>query len=217
MLRKTESSNGRSKLKTFLLLTALAAYPAFIHFSFTQGRPLLVAGMWIAVTAVGLAVAVRRASMPSSLLFGALLSAGIALWWWGKAVDLMYLPPVLVNLALMALFGKTLLSGATPLVGRVASLWHGPLDPVVSRYARRVTIAWTVFFALMALESIGLALFAPLHVWSLFTNLLNYVFVLLFFVIEYQLRQFCLPSHEHLSFRAFCHLLASTDLRTLAR
>ena len=73
----------------------------------------------------------------------------------------MYLPPVLVNLALMALFGKTLLSGATPLVSRVASLWRGTLDPVVSRYTRRVTIAWTVFFALMALESIGLALFAP--------------------------------------------------------
>jgi len=216
-LRKTESNSGRSKLKAYLLLTALPAYPALIHLSFALDRPLLVAGMWLAVAAVGLAVAVRRGSVPSSLLFGALLSVGIALWWWGKAMDFMYLPPVLVNLTLMVLFGKTLLSGATPLVARVASLWRGPLDPVVVRYTRRVTIAWTALFALMALESIGLALFAPLHVWSLFTNFLNYVFVLLFFVIEYQLRLHCLPSHEHLSFRAFCRLLASTDLRILAR
>ena len=217
MLRKLESKIRRSKLKTCLLLTALPAYPALIHFSFALDRPLLVAGMWLAVAAGGLAVAVRRRSVPSSLLFGALLSVGIALWWWGRAVDFMYLPPVLVNLALMLLFGKTLMSGATPLVARVASLWRGPLDPVLTRYTRRVTIAWTAFFALIALESIGLALFAPLHVWSLFTNFLNYAFVLLFFVIEYQLRLHCLPSHEHLNFRAFCHLLASTDLRPLAR
>ena len=216
-MRKTEPNNGRSRLKTYLLLTALPGYPALIHFSFAFDRPLLVAGMWLAVAAIGLVVAVRRGNLPSSLLFGALLSAGVVLWWWGKAVDFMYLPPVLVNLALMALFGKTLLSGATPLVSRVASLWRGTLDTVVSRYTRRVTIAWTIFFALMALESIGLALFAPVHVWSLFTNFLNYVFVLLFFVIEYQLRFYCLPNHKHLTFRAFCRLLASTDLRTLAR
>ncbi len=216
-MRKTESNNGRSRLKTYLLLTALPGYPALIHFSFAFDRPLIVAGLWLAVAVVGLLVAVRRANVPSSLFFGALLSAGIVLWWWGKAVDFMYLPPVLVNLALMVLFGKTLLSGATPLVSRVASLWRGALDPVVALYTRRVTMAWTVFFALMALESIGLALFAPVHIWSLFTNFLNYVFVLLFFVIEYQLRFVCLPEHKHLSFRAFCRLMISTDLRTLAR
>lgn len=216
-MRKIESNNGRSKLKTYLLLLALPAYPALIHFSFAFDYPSLVAGMWLAVTVVGLVVAVRRGGIPSSLFFAALLAAGIALWWWGKATGFMYLPPVLVNLALMVLFGKTLLPGATPLVARVASLWRGSLDPVVARYTRRVTIAWTVFFALLILESIGFALFAPVHIWSLFTNCLNYVFVLLFLVIEYQLRLYCLPDHEHLSFRAFCRLLASTDLRTLAR
>ena len=181
-MRKIESNNGRSKLKLYLLLTALPAYPALIHFSYAFDRPLLVAGMWLAVTAVALAVAVRRGSVPSSLLIGALLSVGVALWWWGKAMGFMYLPPVLVNLAMMVLFGKTLLPGATPLVARVASLWRGQLDALVARYTRRVTVAWTVFFALMALESVGLALFAPLHVWSLFTNFLNYVLVLLFFI-----------------------------------
>ena len=160
-MRKTESNNGRSKLKIYLLLTALPAYPALIHWSYALDRPLLVAGMWLAVTAVGLAVAVRRGSVPSSLLIGALLSVGIALWWWGRALGFMYLPPVLVMLAMMVLFGKTLLPGATPLVSRVASLWRGSLDPVVARYTRRVTVAWTAFFALMALESIARLLQQP--------------------------------------------------------
>ena len=216
-MRKTESSNERSKRKTVLILTALPAYPAIIHFSVAFDRPLLITGMWLAVSIVGLAVAVRRGSAPWSLLFGALLTAGIALWWWGEAVDLMYLPPVLINIALMVLFGRTLLPGATPLVARIASLWRGPLDSAVALYTRQVTIAWTIFSGLMVFEAIILALFAPLHIWSLFTNFLNYVFVLLFFIIEYRLRLYYLPDHEHLSFRGFCRLLASTDFRTLAR
>lgn len=216
-MRKIASNSGHSKIKIFLILVTLSAYPLFIHLSFAFDRPMLVSGMWLTAAAVGLAVGLLRGRVFPSLLFGALLIAGIALWWWGDAMALMFVPPVLINLAMMVLFWRTLLPGAMPLVGRVAALWRGTLDPAVARYTRRVTIAWTVFFGLSAVESIALALFAPLHVWSLFTNCLNYIFVLLFFVIEYRLRLFCLPEHEHLSFRAFCRLLTSTDLRTLAR
>lgn len=216
-MRKTASSSGRSKIKIVLILVTLSAYPVFIHLSFAFERPLLVSGAWLIAAAVGFAAAMLRGSVFLSLLFGGLLSAGIALWWWGDALALMFVPPVLINVALMILFWKTLLPGSMPLVGRVASLWRGNLDPAVALYTRRVTVAWTIFFGLVAIESIALALFAPLHVWSFFTNCLNYVFVALFFVIEYRLRFYCLPEHEHLSFRAFCRLLASTDLRILAR
>ena len=216
-MRKTESSSERSNLKVTLILIALPAYPAFIHLSFALDRPLLVAGTWLAVSAAGLAVAARRRNTFLLSLFAVLLAIGIALWWSGEAVNFMYLPPVLINIALMVLFGKTLLPDATPLVARIACLWRGPLDPMVALYTRRVTIAWTIFFAIMSLESFALALFAPLQIWSLFTNFLNYVFVLLFFVIEYRLRLHYLPDHEHLSFLAFCRLLVSADLRTLAR
>ncbi len=216
-MRKIASNSGHSKIKIFLILVTLSAYPIFIHLSFAFDRPMLVSGMWLIAAAVGLAVGLLRGRVFPSLLFGALLIAGIALWWWGDAIALMFVPPVLINLTMMVLFWRTLLPGAMPLVGRVAALWRGTLDPAVARYTRRVTIAWTVFFGLTAVESIALALFAPLHVWSLFTNCLNYIFVLVFFVIEYRLRLFCLPEHEHLSFRAFCRLLTSTDLRTLAR
>lgn len=216
-MTNTASRYERSKLTIFLILIALSAYPALIHLSFAFDRPLLVTAVWLVASAVGLAVAARRGLSSLSLFFVVLLIAGIALWWWGSVIDLMYLPPVLINIALMVVFGRSLLPGATPLVGRIASLWRGRLDAAVALYTRRVTIAWTAFFALMVVESIALALFAPLYVWSLFTNLLNYVFILLFFVIEYQLRLYCLPDHEHLSFRAFCHLVLSTDLRSLAR
>lgn len=173
--------------------------------------------MWLAISAGGLVVAIRRGSVPISLFFGFLLVAGIGLWNWGDAVNLIFLPPVLINLALLVLFGKTLLPGTTPLVARVAALWRGSLDEAVFRYTRRVTIAWTVFFAIMALESTALALFAPINLWSLFTNFLNYLMVLAFFIVEYHLRFWCLPHHEHLSFRKFCRLLYTTNLQSLAR
>ena len=112
---------------------------------------------------------------------------------------------------------RTLLPGATPLVARVAAIWRGDLDTQVARYTRRVTVAWAIFFAIMAIESAILALFAPTHIWSLFTNCINYLLVLLFFVVEYQLRFHFLPRHEHLSFADFCRLLVSIDLRRLAR
>lgn len=176
-----------------------------------------MSGLWFAAAVLGLAVAIVRGTPSLALLFGALLAAALSLWWWGDAEALVFVPPVLINLAMMVLFWRTLRPGSMPLVGRVASLWRGPLDREVARYTRGVTIAWTVFFGVMTVESAALALFAPLEIWSLFTNCLNYVLVLLFFVVEYRLRLLCLPSHEHLSFPDFCRLLASTDLRSLAR
>lgn len=216
-MRKIESSDERTKLKIVLILIALLAYPALIHLSLAFGRPLLIAGTWLLISVVGMAVAIYKRNDSLTLLFGILLTAGIGLWWWGEAMGLMYLPPVLINVALLILFGRTLLPGVVPLVSRVAALWRGTLDSEVARYTRRVTVAWTLFFAIMALESMALALFAPLNVWSLFTNLVNYLLVLLFVVVEYQLRFYFLPNHEHLSFREFCRLLVTADLRSLAR
>ena len=199
-----ESSNAHPRLKIVLVLIALSAYPALIHFSFAFDRPLLLAVIWLVGSAVGLGVATRHGRTSPAIFFGLLLLAGTALWWWGSIIELIYVPPVFINFSLMILFGRSLSPGATPLVARVASLWRGPLDPAVSLYTRRVTVAWTVFFALMAVESIALALFAPLYVWSLFTNFLNYILVLLFFVIEHQMRlRFPAADHEHLSFRGF--------------
>lgn len=216
-MRKTESSSERPGLKIFLIAIALLVYPALIHLSIAIDRPVIIACVWIAISILGTAMAIRKASIFPLLFFGVILAAAIGFWNRGEAVDLMYLPPVLINATLLMVFARTLLPGATPLVARVASLWRGTLDDAVASYTRWVTIAWVVFFAAMTIESAALALFAPVHVWSLFTNCLNYFMVLLFFVVEYLLRFQCLPNHEHLGFRDFCRLVLSTDLRRLAR
>lgn len=134
----------------------------------------------------------------------------------GSSPSLVYLPPVLINLALFILFARTLLSGRTPLVTRFALVVREPMDRALARYTRRLTAAWAAFFAVMTLESGSLALFAPVEIWSLFTNFLNYSFILVFFIVEYHVRLRCLAGHSHPSFLSFCRMLVKTDLRSLA-
>lgn len=216
-MRKIESSKERTRLTIFLIAIALLSYPILIHLSLAFDRPLVIAYTWLAISVLGMAAAIRNANILSLLFFSLIVAVAIGLWIWGNEANLMYLPPVLVNAALLIVFAKTLLPGDIPLVSRVASAWRGTLDDAVAHYTRRVTCAWVVFFAIMMLESIALALFAPVYIWSLFTNFLNYLMVLTFFVVEYQLRFVFLPNHEHLSFREFCRLLFSIDFRRLGR
>jgi uncharacterized membrane protein len=133
-LGKTGSSNGRYRLKIFPILIALCAYPALIHLCFAVDCPFLINGAWLVASAVGLGVVARRGLALLILFFGLLVLTGVALWWWGSIVDLVHLPPVLINLALMAMLGRSLLPGPTLLVARVASLWRGPLDGYQLRY-----------------------------------------------------------------------------------
>ena len=108
--------------------------------------------------------------------------------------------PLAVNLALCGLFGRTLAAGREPMIARFARLERGEALPAdLARYTRRLTVAWTVFFAMMAATSLALAAWGPLAVWSLFTNVINYALVALFFVGEYAVRRVRFRHYRHLS------------------
>lgn len=108
--------------------------------------------------------------------------------------------PVAANLALCTLFGVTLRRGREPLISRFARLVRGEELPAELRaYARRLTVAWTVFFALMACISLALALWASLAAWTFFTSVVNYLLVVLFFVGEYAYRRLRYHRYPHAS------------------
>jgi uncharacterized membrane protein len=110
------------------------------------------------------------------------------------------LPPVCqlaICLALVWLFGHTLLPGAEPLVTQMARAVHGSLPPRIEAYTRRVTIAWTVFMTALAILSVLLFVLAPLKVWSAFANLLLLPLVAVMFLGEY--------AYRSLRFRWFRH------------
>lgn len=95
---------------------------------------------------------------------------------------------VVMFVALGAWFGLSLRPGRDALVSRFARLAEGPLSPAGIGYTRRVTLAWTLFFAAVAATSVALFFLAPLELWSTFANLLTLPLVGAMFVAEYTVR-----------------------------
>lgn len=100
------------------------------------------------------------------------------------------------NLVLGAVFGRSLLPGRTPLVTVFAGLLHEVMTPLLLAYTRRVTQAWTAFFAVMAALSLLLFFLVPIEAWSLFANILTWPLVVLGFVAENEVRKRVLPPED---------------------
>ena len=98
------------------------------------------------------------------------------------------LPHLVTNLFLMWFFAHTLKSGRKPLITSIAERIHGSLSVELQAYTRRVTWAWSLFFALQILASIIFYIFAPIRIWSLFITMLNAPLIILMFVVEYSYR-----------------------------
>ena len=107
---------------------------------------------------------------------------------------------VAIQLALFVTFGRTLIAGRQPLCTQFAEIAHSRLTPQQEGYTRKVTLAWTLFFAGMAMTATLLFFLAPLSAWSVFAHFLTLPFIALMFVCEYGVRRRVLPDmrHEHI-------------------
>jgi uncharacterized membrane protein len=121
--------------------------------------------------------------------------------------NLVALPSIALNALLAAVFGLTLRRGRTPLIHAIAAwaMTPEPIAPPFATYLRRLTLAWTIFFALMAIACAVLALAAPFAWWSLFANVLSWPLIGAFFCGEYLVRRTWFP-----------HLPDHTPLQTIA-
>ena len=202
-----------------LLLVFIPLYPLALHFGIFAGSVtpgILVLSLLLLLSGSGL---VMKGAYSGWGLF--LLGVGLLVcqaYYQSAAQMMLFLPPILINLLLCFLFTRTLCAGSTPLISAFARIAHGhELDKITQHYTRAVTQLWVGVFTLLALASFLLALFAPLEIWSLFTNFINYILVLLVFFIEYQVR-ICHLSHlEHPGFIGFMRLLGKIDLRSLSK
>ncbi|HET9113475.1 MAG TPA: hypothetical protein VFN66_06360 [Burkholderiales bacterium] len=100
---------------------------------------------------------------------------------------------------LFTAFARTLFAGRQPLCARYAELMHGSLNEAHSRYARSVTVAWTVFFGIMIAVSTSLFFLFPLKVWSIFSNFVFLPLVALMFIAEFSVRKRILTDVAHAS------------------
>lgn len=127
------------------------------------------------------------------------------------------LVPLTVNAVLLWIFASTLFNGKIPLITRFASLMRDDMPPAVLSYTRWATIAWSAYFLMMLLFSLLLALYAPIELWSFFSNVLSYIFLALMFLAEYTVRRLLVREHMDYSFPEFLQRLRRVDFRSVLK
>lgn len=200
----------------FLMIALAIAYPVTAH--------MAVSSRSVVVTVASLAVLASLALLPRlvarSVVAWCLLPVVVAGLWGLAQSQAAWLPlyatPVFVNLFGAWLFGHTLVPGQVPLIERLARLLHEEdgITEEIARYARKVTLAWTLFLSGLAVLNLTLALLAtpdgvllmmgvqpvvtvPVEVWSLFANFIDYVMAGLFFLAEYAYRKRKFPQQPY--------------------
>ena len=202
--------------------TALAlAYPFVAHFAVIHNSVTLIAVALGLLIVVPMLPALGRGSVMAWL---ALPPIAACLWWLSRnthATLPLYIAPVLVPGFMGGVFGSTLLARQVPLIERLIRIMLESApeadrepEPEVRDYARKLTAAWTVFFVSLASVNLVLGLLAepggllltsgltpPLSVpqewWSLFANVIGYLLVAAFFLIEYAYRRHRFPRQPY--------------------
>jgi uncharacterized membrane protein len=181
----------------------IIGYPVLAHYTNEPAsNPDLGALVAIApVILIALLLAWR--SSHRAVMLGIMLLACVSLWFGWPMLEqhfglVYWLQYMAMQLILLMTFARTLVAGQQPLCTRFAEAVHAPLTPQHENYARQVTIAWTLFFAAMAVISTLLFFLAPLAVWSVFSNFLTLPLVALMFIAEYWVRKWLLPDTQNM-------------------
>lgn len=189
-------------LRSLVLVAFMAAWAIAAYFGSTgQGSPDFNTAVGATPFIVILATLLWRGRHPLGAAAGGLLAAATLVWLWPSlrqnAALLYFIEHLGINLALAALFGRTLVGPGEPLITRFARIVnHGVLSERQHRYTRQATLAWTLFFLANAALSSLLYALAPHAVWSVYASLLTAPLIGLMFVAEHLWRMRALPPEE---------------------
>lgn len=190
----------------------IVLYALLVHYVNANGQATTLGAVLVLVPFIG--IGITLALNTSSRLIGMLLLMGtiVAAWWqWALIKNhtglIFWMQDISLMLLLLLTFGRTLVTGRMPLCVQFAKMLHGELTSEHERYARQVTVAWTLFFAIMIVISSLLFFLTPLAVWSVFVNFMTLPLVGLMFIAEFLVRRRVLanlpPSHILDAVRAY--------------
>ena len=177
------------------------AYVACSHWLMTRAPD----SNWSAVVVIGpmlallaLYAARRGQHVLTGVALVVLAGLGIQAWRGGGVAPatLYLLQHAGIHAALATVFALTLRPGHEPLVTGLARRVHGGLTAPMAAYSRKVTIAWAVYFVVMAALSVVLHALLPVDSWAVFANFLTPLAMLALFVGEYLLRYRLHPEFE---------------------
>lgn len=222
-------------MRPYLPFLPALGYPITAHFAAARHSvPLTLFAIALLAAAV-LIPSLQRGRVAAWLTVPVVISG---LWLLGRLHTSqlpLYLPPVLVPAFMAWVFGHTLTKGRTALIEQLVLLLHSkdnPPEPAVAVYARRLTLAWTVLFVLIATANLVLAATArpeglllaagaqpPFTVsqesWSLFANLIGYLLVTGFFLVEYAYRRRRFPQQPYRNLADFIRQMLAAAPRLM--
>jgi uncharacterized membrane protein len=179
-----------------------AAWTVAAHFTSATGESSGW-GAGVALAPLGAALVMGLWRLPSRWLasVAALGVTALLVWLWpvlkSQVALLYYVQHLGIYCLLAAFFGRSLFGPGESLVTQMARSVHGgQLSHRQMVYTRKVTVAWTLFFAGMALVSSALFVMATAKVWSTFANLLGAPLIALMFLGEFLWRQHALPDEQ---------------------
>lgn len=200
------------RLQTILLL----GYPLALHFALLSSKTDWALWLLGAVSLVQLLTTLSMAGTGKWIaMVPAVILALCILGLLKGTLLALYLPPILISSGLLWLFASTLRQGQEPIITTIARVVFQETEPQQLHYTRRVTQLWSLFFLAMLIESVLLSMFAPLELWSLFTNILNYLLMALLFVLEFSYRRLRFP--QRTPPRVLWQLLITTNWSVLLR
>ncbi|MHB1654884.1 MAG: COG4648 family protein [Burkholderiales bacterium] len=191
---------GRT-LSGFGVAAAMFGYALLANYTNQSGNATL--GVAVALSPLLLALLLFAGRSPHRLLMLSLIAvagtATILAWPLLKRHYgwIYWMEHEALQLTLFATFARTLFAGRQPLCARYAEIMHGSLNEAHRRYARSVTVAWTVFFGIMIAVSTSLFFLFPLGIWSIFSNFVFLPLVALMFIAEFAIRKRVLTDIRH--------------------
>lgn len=170
-------------LTNTLLTIASLAYP--LGWLFLESRENLqgVVGVMAILWGMKAIQAVR-----SARFFAILMTVLLSLVFFTQHLGTMYWYPVIINAAMLALFGGSLFS-AQPIIERLARLQDPNLPPQAVRYTRKVTQIWCGFFVFNILICTALIATQQYEWWAIYSGGISYGLMGVLMVGEWLVRQ----------------------------
>ena len=170
---------------------ALASYPVLVYATIGRFGPAGLAVVLGLVCVARLVVLQLRGRVSFGgygivlVCIGGLFLAAVSYWRNSSSAVLFY--PVLVNAVLLTVFAASLWRPPT-VIERIARLREPKLPPAAVVYTRRVTIVWSVFFALNGSAALYTAVATPLETWALYNGFIAYLLIGALFFTELAIR-----------------------------
>lgn len=195
-------------LNRILAITLVIAYPLLVHISLVFAIPQLmfIAPLVFLTGAFWYGLITRN--LIAWVVFSVLCASILLVEYAGLTLYLLYLPPILLPLLMLFIFGRTLSAGREPLITAIGEAARGPLSPAMRHYTRRLTQLWCLVFITMIVWSAILPWLEQPELWSWFTNVINYGVVGVLFVGEFMLRKKLFPTHNHPNFFEYLRIIA---------